>query len=141
VCRSTTDSSAAAPRRLVELGLRTAPLGRSQTGGQPPGGPGQPAGDVVTPLGRLAGEDEPPAGLEDPQYLPERLLVRRGCDAARRADDQVERRVVVRDPLSVGHPSLDVEAEVVGVALRDLDHARAQVGDVPLIENPGELEV
>ena len=87
--------------------------------------------------GGLAGEDEPPAGLEHPHHLAQRQLdigdvVQHGV-----ADDQVEGVVVVGDALGIGDPAVDVQAEVLAVAGGHLDHARRQVGHRSAPGHPG----
>ncbi len=44
-------------------------------------------------------------------------------------DDEVECVVLVRDGLGVGDAAVDRQSEVLGIAQRDLHHARGQVGD------------
>ena len=56
-------------------------------------------------------------------------------------DHEVERVVVVRDRLGIGDAALDLETEALRVALRGLDHAGRDVGDMPLIEDPRLLQV
>ena len=145
VWTSTTASSAAArdDSSSSSCGRRHADSTGSRVSARrrPPGEARQPPGDVVAARGRLAGEDEPAAGLEHAQDLGEAAVevgdvVQHGV-----ADDDVEGVVVVGQPFGIGDPALDLEAEAARVALRDLDHARAQIGDVALVDDAGELEV
>src|SRR5664279_2526973 len=56
-------------------------------------------------------------------------------------DDQVEGVLGKGQPFGVGHAALDLETERTGIALNDGNHARAQVGDVALLDNARQLQV
>ena len=85
---------------------------------------GEAARDDIAVPRRLATDHHATPRAQHPEHLAERLLDVGDVMDHRMPDHNIERVVVVRQCLGVGRLPRDGEAEVLGVALGGLDHAR-----------------